>query len=145
MNPSIADSITTFHAPEYIQHARLLDWVKEIVALTKPKQLYWCDGSQAEYDQLCEQMVTQGTLKRLNPKKRPRSFLAWSHPNDVARVEERTFICSATQEEAGPTNNWMAPAEMRQTLIPLFDGCMRGRTLYVVPFSRAPQVRLWLI
>lgn len=138
MNPPIADSVAIFHAPEYIQHARLLNWIKEIVALTKPKQLYWCDGSQAEYDQLCEQMVTQGTLKRLNPEKRPRSFLAWSHPNDVARVEERTFICSATQEDAGPTNNWMDPTEMRQTLRPLFDGCMRGRTLYVVPFSMGP-------
>jgi phosphoenolpyruvate carboxykinase (GTP) len=128
----------TIAAPPNVKNKGLVDWVEEMTRLIKPDQVVWCNGSQEEYDGLCEEMVESGTFTRLNPELRPHSFLARSHPSDVARVEDRTYICSAKERDAGPTNNWMAPEEMKAILREKFDGCMKGRTLYVIPFCMGP-------
>ena len=141
MNSPVLDHLA-LNAPAHVKHQALLAWVAEVAALTQPAELVWCDGSAAEYKHLCDQLVASGTMTRLDPGLRPNSYLARSDTGDVARVEDRTFICSARQEDAGPTNNWMAPAEMRSLLQTgghaLFSGCMKGRTMYVVPFSMGP-------
>jgi phosphoenolpyruvate carboxykinase (GTP) len=124
--------------PAYVKNSKARAWIKEVVALCKPEQVHFCDGSQAEYDNLCSLLVSNGTFIKLNETKRPNSYLSRSDQGDVARVEDRTFICSVKQEDAGPTNNWMDPVEMKAKLQNLFEGSMRGRTMYVMPFSMGP-------
>ncbi|MBI1752152.1 MAG: phosphoenolpyruvate carboxykinase (GTP) [Acidobacteria bacterium] len=129
---------TLLQLPAYVANQKFIGWLKEVVDLCQPDAIHWCDGSEQEFDLLCGRLVEGGTFRKLNPAKRPNSYLAWSDPIDVARVEDRTFICCKQKADAGPTNNWMEPSEMKAKLRGFFKGCMKGRTLYVIPFSMGP-------
>ncbi|HTV76187.1 MAG TPA: hypothetical protein VMD57_04240, partial [Candidatus Baltobacteraceae bacterium] len=135
-NETTSDANMVLNVPS--GHSKLAAWIGEMEKLCRPEAVHWCDGSDAEYRALCDLMVKSGTFVRLNEKLRPNSFLARSHPSDVARVEDRTFICTRTKDEAGPTNNWAEPAAMKKTMIERFKGCMKGRTMFVIPFAMGP-------
>ena len=138
MNDRRFAQATSFQVPDWVRNGKLRAWVAEMARLAKPERVVWCDGSQAEYGRMCAELVASGTFVKLNEELRPGSYLARSHPSDVARMEDRTFICSARKDDAGPTNNWVEPKDMRATLGRLFEGCLRGRILYVVAFSMRP-------